>query len=1105
MAPVRVNVATTADALADTILAAGLTTRKPLVIQGKASQTANLTQWQNSSGFPLTTIASDGSIQWGGGAGAVDTYLYRNAAGQVRTAGSFMVDTTIFSFANITSNFVAGTEVQVGGVDDGTGPKAGLRMGGDTFLYRSAAGAIKMPADLLVAGGDLTIDEAGAGAQTPSLTLSSNSTAGPTLTTANSFDTLVLNHAYGTSTDMSFRLGGVEWANLSSAGLFKATTLVEKKVTFTPTTIGWYRIVAGTNYTGGVIRLQTFIDNADVDHEFQYMIGGYGVGGSVQQTRHSTYNNAISQVRISSDGGSNVYLDIYVGTATIPAPITVYAYGPRQAALVASPVVGAVVGSTNAETLTFGHGFRTTDDLLGTTGYLGGAVTPYAALNFGSSTVAAGGINFGADTSLYRSAADTLKTDDSFTVGGTMAIGGTALDANMGITSSRNVTDPAAAQYGAYFARTLVLTSTNANQVIGGAFAANVGGAVFNPTGQISGGLFSANLANAATATYMRGAQGLVYNQSTGTITTGVGLHGTIQNLNAAGVITSAYGVYVDVGFNVGTIANTYGVYVGDVTSGTQTNQAYGLYVSDANARNYLAGMAGVGIVPVASNGFLQLPAGTTLATGGIAWGTDANLYRSAADVLKTDDNFQAAGVYVGLAPTLQGTAYFQRALSHADLVANYGGTYVQTSATPTSSISTYARSFNATMTADVPTGVTLSETDGSLSGVGGNITKTGLGTVSQMTGVQAGASLIYQGTLGTYRGVFVDNIRQAGTGVVTTAIGVQISPQAQAMVANAWGLYQTGASDLNYFNGKVGLGTGPTLTTARLQFVAGTTVADGITWGTDTNLYRSAADTLKTDDSLAVSGSLTATTGTFSGAAPQIVLSNATSNWIRMVGAGVGAPTFTTPSAGTKLVLYPQVDASNVDYAIGIDAGVVWNSVPTTASGFKWYGGTTLAGTLSGAGVLTMPTAVTVGTNPATAGAIRLPNAATIRWRNVGNTADVPGISTTSSDFLSLDSPTGAGVLLRVNSSTLLSVAATATTVQTASLTLAEATNVVLGTTSGTKFGTATTQKQGWWNATPVVRSTIADIDAPNATLNGTVSTVNALLAILRTYGLVG
>jgi hypothetical protein len=84
------------------------------------------------------------------------------------------------------------------------------------------------------------------------------------------------------------------------------------------------------------------------------------------------------------------------------------------------------------------------------------------------------------------------------------------------------------------------------------------------------------------------------------------------------------------------------------------------------------------------------------------------------------------------------------------------------------------------------------------------------------------------------------------------------------------------------------------------------------------------------------------------------ISLDNATSNALSFAPTGVNAPTFTTKSAGTKVVLYPALGGSATDYAIGIDAGTLWNSLPQVDSGmyFKWYGGTTEVASLSGTGV---------------------------------------------------------------------------------------------------------------------------------------------------------
>jgi hypothetical protein len=96
-------------------------------------------------------------------------------------------------------------------------------------------------------------------------------------------------------------------------------------------------------------------------------------------------------------------------------------------------------------------------------------------------------------------------------------------------------------------------------------------------------------------------------------------------------------------------------------------------------------------------------------------------------------------------------------------------------------------------------------------------------------------------------------------------------------------------------------------------------------------------------------SSSVTAASGTFTAAnntatgGGQIYLNGATGNRIDFSLAGVGLPTFTTRSVGTKIVLRPEISASFVDYAIGINSNTLWFSVPDNAShSFAWYGGTT-------------------------------------------------------------------------------------------------------------------------------------------------------------------
>jgi len=109
---------------------------------------------------------------------------------------------------------------------------------------------------------------------------------------------------------------------------------------------------------------------------------------------------------------------------------------------------------------------------------------------------------------------------------------------------------------------------------------------------------------------------------------------------------------------------------------------------------------------------------------------------------------------------------------------------------------------------------------------------------------------------------------------------------------------------------------------------------------------------------------------------AAQLTFSGTTNNWITFGTNGVAAPAFTTRSTGTKIVYYTALSASAADYASGIEGSTLWHSVPTTSEQFRWYGGTTLAATLTGAGALTLVGAlsattltstVTTGTAPFT------------------------------------------------------------------------------------------------------------------------------------------
>lgn len=180
--------------------------------------------------------------------------------------------------------------------------------------------------------------------------------------------------------------------------------------------------------------------------------------------------------------------------------------------------------------------------------------------------------------------------------------------------------------------------------------------------------------------------------------------------------------------------------------------------------------------------------------------------------------------------------------------------------------------------------------------------------------------------------------------------------------------------------------GTGGTVTTVSVV------TANGVS-GSVANPATTPAITITlaaiTPTSVAATGQIS-TTIAGSTTDPQIYLNGATNNWIGFNQNGVAAPAFTTRSLGARIVLYPLIDGTHGDYAFGIDANTFWSSVPQTAQSFKWYGGTTLAATLTGAGAFTAVGAV-VGTNITSGGNVT-GNAATATALATGRTIGITG-----------------------------------------------------------------------------------------------------------------
>ena len=171
--------------------------------------------------------------------------------------------------------------------------------------------------------------------------------------------------------------------------------------------------------------------------------------------------------------------------------------------------------------------------------------------------------------------------------------------------------------------------------------------------------------------------------------------------------------------------------------------------------------------------------------------------------------------------------------------------------------------------------------------GVTAVTSSTGSKSTDDLIAIKASNRLSSSGNATRATGLYVDSPTASSTGRITTNYGIYINTQATAAVTgSAYGIYQLGASDLNYFAGNVGLGD--TVPSTKLS-LGGTGVSNGITLGDDAaspvNLYRNANDELKTDDAFIVAGLLTGQAGaTVSGAAINL---NASSNFNTSINTG--------------------------------------------------------------------------------------------------------------------------------------------------------------------------------------------------------------------------
>jgi len=388
------------------------------------------------------------------------------------------------------------------------------------------------------------------------------------------------------------------------------------------------------------------------------------------------------------------------------------------------------------------------------------------------------------------------------------------------------------------------------------------------------------------TITNAYGSIGVVYNTSTGTITNAFGIGGGIAN-TTTGTIGTAYNLYIGSTTNAGTITDNYGGYFATQTSGSNN---YGVRIDTASTQTLL----------ISGN------ADSTTSTAGIAFGqtlgTRANIYRSANNTLKTDSNFivdQDATINsqlsVGATSSITLNTIINATDSNVNTTGQYYGQRLILTANPTGSSSADGFANYSSLTTSGSNNLT-----GTNSGMFSRVDHGGSGILSNAygtwgyVGTTSGAITTANGLFGqvdnnssssitTARGVY-GYVNKASSGDVVTASALAAlvnNGNASGSITNAYGINVSPATNSGTITTNTGIwvqsqtaGTsnyGVRIDTASTQtlWISGnadsTDASAGIAFGTskDTNLYRDAANSLKTDDKFTAAGLVTTAANT--------------------------------------------------------------------------------------------------------------------------------------------------------------------------------------------------------------------------------------------------
>ena len=508
-----------------------------------------------------------------------------------------------------------------------TGSSAGILLGGDAQIYRSAADVLRTP---------------------DSLTVDSNLTVAGTASIGSSGGTT------GTINLLGSTSGTVSVLVQAAAGTYNFNL---------PTTAGTSGYVLTS--AGGGASAMTWTDPATLAVRWNSIANPNGNQSLTMSTNTTTWNwatgtstnNLFNLTTDASANGTGALLNIATGTSSTVIPLLVKAGGTTALTVNASAQV--LVNSLTSGRVTYAG----TNGLLQDSANMTFDGNRLSLVTAGSS----GGLLIGSDVQIYRASANTMSfaASDSLEIpSGQLGVGQTAptSGSRVGITYNATVgsgTERAilytgavsAAHTGFYNIMQSEGSTTNSTGTVNW-----ISGALNRIRAQSTGGTVSViyglhNLAwmdsASGTPTYTTNIG--AFNEAawsntsftgTATVSSNIALYANTGHATISGggtvSISSEYGLLIGGSVNTGiSVSNRYGIRIADTTgsTGTLTTQ-YGLYFEDLDR---------------ASTNYGIYFAGTSGASRqGIWWNGDVNLYRSAADTLRTDDAFISGSTITG-------------------------------------------------------------------------------------------------------------------------------------------------------------------------------------------------------------------------------------------------------------------------------------------------------------------------------------------------------------------------------------------------------------------------------------------------------------------------